>query len=50
MGPTMAAKQQDEFLEIENWEEIDETDVRATLLFVNGYLLLRNLQQKNDFI
>ncbi|KAL1488908.1 hypothetical protein ABEB36_014695 [Hypothenemus hampei] len=27
MGPTMAGKQQDENLEIDNWEEIEETDV-----------------------
>lgn len=30
MGPTMAAKQQDEALEIDSWEEIEETDVRKT--------------------
>ncbi|CAG9773772.1 unnamed protein product [Ceutorhynchus assimilis] len=27
MGPTMAAKQQENDLEIDNWEEIEETDV-----------------------
>lgn len=37
MGLIMAAKQQDEALEIDNWEEIEETDVR--ILFIPLHML-----------